>query len=171
MSSTKKSRVAYSILECYTGRMALPKPATRVRDKTPFQLQRAEKIYEMHVFGRSTRRITAELSSPGPDGAAPPFAHLDRGTVMRDIAEERQRRVEKHGERAEEHRADSIAAYGLIKQQALADEGGSHLFAAIKAQERIDRILGIDQPVKLDLRLNDLWAKVDAGLLSLGDDQ
>jgi hypothetical protein len=36
---------------------------------------------------------------------------------------------------------------------------------------RIDKSLGIDQPVKLDLRLNDLWAKIDAGLLSLGDNQ
>jgi hypothetical protein len=148
----------------------LPKPATRAREKTAFQLQRAEQIYDLFVTGSSTRRIVAELTTPGPDGAAPRFAHLDRGTVLRDIREERQRRVEKDGEKSELHRADAVALYGIIKERALADESCSHLFEALKAQERIDRILGIDQPVKLDIRLGDLWAKIDAGLLSLGDD-
>jgi hypothetical protein len=89
---------------------------------------------------------------------------------MRDIADERQRPVEKDGEKSEQHRADAVALYGIVKERALADKSCSHFFEALKAQERIDRILGIDQPVKLDLRLSDLWAKIDAGLLSLGGD-
>lgn len=149
----------------------LPNPATpaRARVRSAFQLARQEACYELHIMGYSHRRIAAELTAP-PKGAEPRYTRLDRGTVARDIEAERKRRVEIAGEKADAYRADSVAFYEAIKQKAIeASDHSRWVSEGVKAQERIDRIRGIDQPIKLETGLERLWQKIDAGLLTLGD--
>jgi hypothetical protein len=141
---------------------------------TPYQLERQEAVYNLHIVGFSLRRIRTQLTSPARDGTAPKYANLGEHTMVQDIERERVRRAAKNGDKAEEHRQDAIAYYEIIKQKAIAagpDSGSRWITEGVKAQERIDKIRGLDQPIRLDVGLSKLWERIDSGLVPLMGDE
>jgi transposase len=132
------------------------------RRRTAAQLERQEKHFNMSVLdGLTYREIKAKTG-----------ASLE--TIVADIREEALRRADELGDRRESEKARSVAFYESIKVKALrkselndkilekilAGEGGKvsdrSLEAALKAQERIDKIQGVDAPTKVDLGLQQL---------------
>jgi FixJ family two-component response regulator len=129
---------------------ALAGARAHTRERTAAQLERQAKVYDYHVAGASVRKIAAKL-------------RIDKSTVMRDIAEERRLRVKAAGEDAEVYRVDAIAFYETIKRRSIrASDDSRWVSEAVKAQTRIDRIRGIDQPVKVDAGLEGLLKALDA---------
>lgn len=125
------------------------KPDGYARARTAAQLERQAKVYDYHVAGVSARKIAAKLG-------------IDKSTVVRDIAEERRLRVEAAGEDAEVCRVDAIAFYEAIKRRSItASDDSRWVPEAVKAQTRIDRIRGVDQPLKIDTGLEGLLKALD----------
>lgn len=165
--------------------MATPQtPTTRVRTKrtppkrkvgdgngktvrTAQQLARQERCFTLSVMqNRTIRQIAAEVG-------------IDTKTVMKDIRAEEQRRADEIADRREMEKARAVTFYGDIAKRALKKSDKHDEFIqrilndpdfegkindrslqdAISARERIDKILGIDAPTKVDLGLQ---ALVDA---------
>jgi hypothetical protein len=146
---------------------------TRTRARTPQQLDRQEKAFKLSVEeGKTVRAIAAEL-------------HVNKDTVVEDIRCESLRRAEENAARREVDRARSIAFYEraaaeglrLAEQsdgiESIGVEGGEDdppprlvskqglirgLDSAIKARERIDKLLGLDAPIKVETDVDKLVA-------------
>ncbi|MDB5069607.1 MAG: hypothetical protein JWM87_718 [Candidatus Eremiobacteraeota bacterium] len=134
------------------------------RARTAQQLERQEKAFLASVIdGKSVREIAAELG-------------VDKDTVVSDIRHEEQRRADENAERREADKARSIAFYETVARRALrraeiSDEileqirdgaecekkvSDRSFDAALKARERIDKLIGLDAPTKVDLGLQQL---------------
>ncbi len=126
--------------------------------RTPRQLDRQERIFNLSVLGRKTvREIAAELD-------------VSTHTVVADLRCEQERRSEELGERREIEKACAVAFYqhiaaeGMRAAESTPDIKG--LDIAIRARTRIDAILGLNvKTPEVDSRLQLL---VDA--LKLPDD-
>jgi hypothetical protein len=137
------------------------------KNPTPLQRERQAKAFELSVEGRTTRSIGAELG-------------ISEHTAAAYIRIEERRRAEELKSRRDTVTARSIQAYERIKEKALKRAGvcddiieqiktGSSdarindhsLDAALKAQERIDKIQGVDAPTKLDLGMQLLQDALD----------
>jgi len=135
--------------------------------RTPQQLERQERVFNLSVIENKTiREIAAEES-------------INPATVMSDLRHEEQRRADEISERRELEKARAISFYSHVAQEGLRlaaqadgieEIGGGDddekpprlvskaalargLDSAIKARERQDKILGIDAPTKLDVGL------------------
>jgi hypothetical protein len=132
------------------------------RNPTPEQRDLQEKAFYHSIDGRSTRWIAAELK-------------IGQRQAAEYVRIEERRRADELGERRETQTARSVQTYERIKQRALsksdryddiveqirtgqsdAKVNDHTLDAAIKAQERIDKVLGIDAPSKVDIGLQSL---------------
>lgn len=116
--------------------------------RTPAQLERQERVFNMSVMqGLSARKIAEILQ-------------LDSKTVIKDLRSEEARRSEELGDRREAEKARAVAFYEGIANRAISialspqmpgDSG--RLSEALKARERIDKIIGIDAPVQIEAGL------------------
>lgn len=137
---------------------------TRTRARTPAQLERQEKAYALHIEGLTYREIAEALK-------------CDKDTVTRDIHAEWERRSSEIEERREFEKARAVNFYErvigramkkselydtLLSERAGAKVTDHTLDSAIKARERIDKILGIDAPTKIDLGLEKLVQALEA---------
>lgn len=139
------------------------------RARTPQQLARQERAFAMSVLGgQSVRDIAAALG-------------IDKDTAAADIRHEEQRRADELGVRRENEKARSVAFYESVadlalKRAAVSDEilvqirdgtecekkvSDRSYGDAIKARERIDKILGVDAPTRVDLGLQQLLDALD----------
>lgn len=131
------------------------------RARNPRQLERQNKAYNLHLVDNSYDTIAAELG-------------VDRKTVMRDIKAEAKLRAAELGERRATEIARSVDLYAEViaragKRAKLADEilekikNGSEarvtdqsLQVMINARERIDKVLGVEAAVKIDVGMQPL---------------
>lgn len=133
------------------------------RTRTPQQLERQEKAFHYSVVDGKTYREIALLLG------------CDKDTVTKDIRAEQERRSEEIAERREVEKARAVAFYervigkAMVKSDILdgllltpGSKVNDHsLEAAIKARERIDKVLGIDAPTKIDLGVQTLLDALD----------
>lgn len=134
---------------------------------TPRQRELQHKAFEMSVAGRTTRSIGAELG-------------VSEHTAADYIRIEERRRADELKHRRDTVTARSIGAYEHIKERALrraavcddilgeikagtldAKVLDHSLGEAIKAQERIDKIQGVDAPTRLDVNIETLKNALD----------
>ncbi len=117
-----------------------------IENRTPAQLERQERVFALSVMHGQTVRQIAKLLK------------IDLGTVLRDIRAEEARRSEELGERREGEKARAVAFYEGVADKALriaanpkmpGDSG--RLTDALKARERIDKIIGLDAPVQMEV--------------------
>ena len=116
--------------------------------RTPAQLERQECVFNLSVMhGMSVRKIASLLE-------------LDYKTVVKDLRSEEARRSEELGERREAEKARAVAYYEAIADRAIRISADpkmpgdtARLTEALKARERIDKILGIDAPVQIEAGL------------------
>ena len=135
----------------------------RARARTAQQLARQERCFYLSVLhGKTTREIAIEVG-------------ITRETVIGDLRAECERRRDENAERREHDTARAIAFYERVMGRAMkradladaileqilngsdCDEEGKgrksisdrSLDVAIKARERIDKLLGLDAPAKL----------------------
>lgn len=145
--------------------MARPKPidrtnppvqiGTAVRARTAQQLARQERVFELSVLeGKTYREIMAELG-------------IASDTLVDDMRYEEARRADELAARRETALARSVAFYDTVKKKALnrADNplmpGDSGRYAdALKAQERIDKLQGLDAPTRVDVGVVGLLAAI-----------
>ena len=151
--------------------------ARRARERTAQQLERQENVFRMSVVQmKTTREIAKELS-------------ISQQTVTSDIRHEAARRADEIKERRAEELARSVSVYQNVQRLALnkgqrydkvvekmLDGGGEKggrasvtdrtLDSIISAQERIDKLLGLDAPTKVEVGLS---ALLDA--LTVPDDK
>ncbi|TAM90621.1 hypothetical protein EPN42_05620 [bacterium] len=162
---------------------ARPKPPVRKkgdgigngkgRTRTPAQLERQERVFELSVMdGKTVRAIAAEVG-------------ISQDTVISDLRHEGQRRSDEIAERREVEKARAVSFYSHVAQEGLRlaaeadgveEIGGSDeqpprlvskaalargLDSAIKARERIDKILGIDAPTKVEVGIEKLLQAFD----------
>jgi hypothetical protein len=146
----------------------------RARARTARQLERQERVFVRSVVdGLPYRAIAAELG-------------VCLSTIVKDIRHEEERRAEELGERREVEKARAIAIYERVILEGLrlarkADEsveyGGDGagpagvaapfaslargLDSAVRARERIDKILGVDVPTKVDSAMEKLLQALD----------
>lgn len=134
------------------------------RARTPAQLERQTKAYEMSIDGMSHRAIADKLN-------------VDRKTVAADIHAEATRRADEIAKRREVEKARSVSTYERVIQRAvkksdmydeIALTPGSKvtdrtLEAIIHARERIDKVLGIDAPTKVEIGVESLLKALDGG--------
>lgn len=122
----------------------------RSRKPTPLQLERQEKVYDLSIDGYTVRQIAKVMV-------------ISQETVITDLREESKRRSAELGERRDDEKARSVAYYEKIARKAVAiatkpkmpgDSG--RLADAIKARERIDKVLGIDSPTRIDATVQGL---------------
>lgn len=131
------------------------------RARSPRQLERQNKSYNLHLVGKSYDAIAVELA-------------VDRKTVMRDVAAEGKLRAAELGDRRATEIARSVDLYTEVIRRAgeratIADEileaikGGSEarvndqsLQVMINARERIDKVLGVEAAVKIDVGMQPL---------------
>jgi len=148
--------------------LALPAPKDEsgqsgtTRERTPAQLERQEKAYDLHISGKTYRQIAEILS-------------CDKDTVTTDIRAEQQRRADEIAERREVEKARAVSLYERVIDRALkksdiydelvmqpgAKVTDRTLEAVIHARERIDKVLGVDAPTKIDLGLDKLFTAFD----------
>jgi transposase len=133
------------------------------RDTVRLNLMR-EKAFYLHVEGHSVRAIGQKLK-------------IDKNTAAKYVREEGERRSAALEADRDHATATSIATYEAVKRRAFARadrcdkilakvENGKldakisdhSLSDATKAQERIDRIQGVDAPAKIDAGLRELAA-------------
>lgn len=147
--------------------------ATRTRARTPVQLQRQERVFDLAVVsGKSYRLIAKELG-------------IALETVVSDMRHEEARRAEELTARRETEKARAVAFYDEVAREGMrlarrSDEtvefggDGPHagvaspysslargLDAAIKARERVDKILGLDAPTRVEVGLQGLLDALD----------
>ncbi len=114
--------------------------------------------------GKSVREIGAELG-------------VDKDTITSDLRHEQERRAEELGERREGEKVRAVTFYESIIGRAMAQsdrndallaagKGGfsdRSLDVAIAARSRIDKLLGLDAPTRVDTGLEMLVAALDEG--------
>lgn len=133
-----------------TSRATKPKRTVKEtqRARTAAQLERQFKAFQMSVLGKGSRAIAVELGVK------------DHRTILRDIHAEARRRAVELGERRETEKARSMSAYEAIMEKGidLASRpfGERGLDSAIKARERMDKLLGLDEAVKVDMGIQPL---------------
>ena len=125
------------------------------------------KAFELSVDGRTTRSIGSELG-------------ISEHTAASYIRIEERRRADELQKRRDTAQARSIASYENIKQRALKRAGNVNeiieaikdgksdarindhsLDAALKAQERADKIQGLDAPTRLETGIQVLVNALD----------
>ena len=120
--------------------------------RTPKQLERQERCFEMHIVeGKTCRQIGAEL-------------HIDADTAARDINAESLRRASEIAARREVEQAQHIARIDDLYRKSIAlssAAGTGALGAAGKALEMRAKILGLDAPTKIDVGLSTLLDALD----------
>lgn len=134
---------------------------------TPLQREQQEKAFYLSLEGRSVREIAAELD-------------LGYSTAAKYVRIEEERRQKQTDADRERNTMRAIETYETIKRRAFKksdriDElmesavAGENvrvtdhsLDPALKAQERIDRIRGIDAPLKVDAGIEKLVSALDA---------
>jgi len=140
------------------------KAKPKARRRTPAQCERQFRAFQLSVVDSKTvREIAAELG-------------VDKATIVSDIRHEGERRADAIAERRSNEIGRSVSVYEAIfakamRKSAMADalvakiikgEGKGikvsdrHLDAALKARERIDRVLGLEAAIKVDAGLNTL---------------
>lgn len=138
--------------------------AINARTRTAKQLARQERVFALSVlYDRSVRAISVEIG-------------IAQSTVITDIRREQERRSVELGERREIEKVRAVAFYeGVIGRAIRKSDANDELIAraiadrtydlrmndralesAIKARERIDKLLGLDAPTKIDLGLQTL---------------
>lgn len=142
--------------------------------RSPQQLERQAKVFEYHVVEANTVRATAKQFSITTD------------TVISDVRYEAARRSDELAAKREHEKAVAVEFYSGIIRRALkrakvsddildkilsdpffdAKISDRSLQDALNARERIDKIIGLDAPTKVDLGLQQL---IDA--LGGGDDR
>jgi hypothetical protein len=142
------------------------KPASKTRPRTPRQLERQFRAYQLAVVEEKTVRELAEILG------------VAQCTVVSDIRHEAERRAEKIRADQDVEVAKSVSFYeGIIRMalqkgkiydamiaRALKDQtarlqakvNDRTLDTALKARERIDKVLGIESPIKIDTGLSTL---------------
>lgn len=146
-------------------RASAPLVVQAKRPRTPAQLERQEHAFSLSVMhGKSVREVAAELG-------------CDKDTAAADIRREQDRRAEELGERRENERVRAVTFYEHIIGRAIAQsdrndallvagKGGfsdRSLDVAIAARARIDKILGLDAPVRIDPGFDVLLAAIEDG--------
>lgn len=141
----------------------LSKPTERAR--TPAQLKRQESAFMLSVTKvKSVREIGAELG-------------VDKDTITSDLRHEQERRAEELGERREAEQVRAISFYEGIIAAAMAKsdrldallaagKGGfsdRSLDVAIAARSRIDKLLGLEAPTRVDTSIEMLVAALHEG--------
>jgi len=139
------------------------------RTRTPYQIQRQGRVFELSLRGWSAREIAAELN-------------IDKDTVCADLVFEQELRAEELGSRRETEKARSVAVYERVIRKALerAETAGAildaiasgadmkltdrYLETVTKARERIDKVLGVDAPTKVDIGIAGLLEALEADL-------
>lgn len=141
---------------------------TRARARTAVQLARQQKCFELSVLGGKTvREIAIELK-------------IDKDTAARDIYAEQVRRRDENAQRVDFESARAIGFYERMIARSMkradmadtlmaslldspqCDESGEKrkgvqwvsdrsLETAMKARERIDKLLGLDAPTKVEV--------------------
>lgn len=129
--------------------------------RTVIQKERQEKVFLRHVGGETIRQIAADL-------------RCSTATVTRDLRAEEARRADELAERRATETARAVAYYEEVARDAkrrgefydelLAERNGAKvsdhtLDARIQARTRIDKLLGIDAPTKIEVGVQ---ALVDA---------
>ena len=136
----------------------------RKRGRTPAQLDRQSEIFDMSVCELlSYRQIIAAFKERGES--------LSMDTVVADIRHEEQRRADELGARRETEKARSVAFYESVQREGMrlakkSDDAfmqplARGLDSAVKARERIDKILGLDAPTKVELGIQSLLESLD----------
>jgi IS30 family transposase len=136
-------------------------------------LERQERVFALSVMaGKSARAIALEIG-------------VDRNTVMADLRYESRRRSTELGERREYEKARAIAFYEDIERRAIVksdlwdeilrqvrDDDGADVNAArktvndrsldiaVKARERIDKLLGLDAPTRVEIGVQALLVAI-----------
>lgn len=124
---------------------ARKKPGGGKTRRTPAQLERQEKVYELSVcYGLTVRQIAATLQ-------------ISLETVIADLRIEHKRREDEDPDRRARALRESVDFYTNVAREALtiAKKGrmpgdSGRLGDAIKARERIDKLYGNDSPTKID---------------------
>jgi hypothetical protein len=117
------------------------------RTRTPIQLERQLKVFNLHIEGKTHREIMKIL------GIA------DTGTIVNDIRQEAELRA---AERSEMREADQAAHLARIDELIAScrnrfdKQGTSALPTAAKALEMRAKILGLDAPLKVDMGMAEL---------------
>lgn len=127
---------------------------THKREKTPAQKTLQEQAFYLHIEGQTVREIGAELG-------------INYKTAARYVREEERLRAKEFEENREAERARRVARWQQISRQCdtyVSVPGSGALGAKAKAEENIDKILGVAAPTKIDLGIQGL---VDA--LKCGD--
>lgn len=122
-----------------------PKGQNGKTRRTPAQLERQEKVYELSVcYGLTVRQIAATLS-------------ISLETVIADLRIEHDRREAEDPDRRARALRESVDFYTNVAREALtiAKRGrmpgdSGRLGDAIKARERIDKLYGNDSPTKIE---------------------
>jgi len=142
-----------------------PEPDVRSHDngrkkRTPAQVARQERVFDLSVLhGKTVRAIAAEVG-------------IALATVCADLRHEENRRAEENEGRREVELARSAAVYERViaeafKKSAMYDRlvsesngqvsfSDQSLQAATKARERLDKLYGLDNPVKIDIGIRAL---------------
>ncbi len=141
------------------------------RARTQYQLDRQSECFMLSVEGWSIRAIAQNKS-------------LACNTVLADIKAEQAVRADQIRERAESEKARSVSFYESVAKRAIRKaevcdrildsiaSGGDakltekYLDTAIKARERIDKILGLDAPTKVEIGI----ATLIESLIDVPDD-
>jgi hypothetical protein len=124
------------------------------RARTSKQLERQEKVFNLSVLeDKSYREISAELG-------------IAMQTVVDDMRHEALRRADEIAARRDTELARGIAFYdrAVKKGMQLAEKSteafmqplARGLDSAIKARERIDKLLGLDAPTRVDVAVQGL---------------
>ena len=152
--------------------MAEQNRAPRVRPRTPQQLKRQEEVFLANVIeGKTVRQLAAQFK-------------ISQETVISDIRHEEKRRADENAARRDTDKARSTSFYEHVAAEALrlaAQADGIEVIgtesedpndrppklvskqglvraldSAIKARERIDKLLGLDAPTKIDVAVQGL---------------
>lgn len=119
------------------------------RERTPAQIIRQGLVYDLHISGCSYRQIVARLTT-AMNGEPARYPTLNLKTVMSDIEYARDERREAQGKDLLKHIEDACAFYEKVKLKAIAAPAASRWVAeGIKAQQAIDKIRGLNAPVKI----------------------
>jgi len=117
-----------------------PSRTRRARRRTEAQLERQNRVFNLHIEGKTHREIKAELG-------------ISLETVVSDIRHEAVRRAEENAEVREEQQAVQLARMDSLYRDAAKRfdvPGSSSLPTAAKVLEMRAKLLGLDAPLKVE---------------------
>jgi|SRR5579862_6183901 len=117
--------------------------APRARRRTPAQLERQARIFELHISGKTFREIKAELG-------------ITFDTIVSDIRHESALRAEERANVRDEDQAVQLARLDSLYSDASKRfdvPGTAALATAGKVLEMRAKLLGLDAPLKIDASL------------------